>query len=335
MSELALHNLSHNRHTVFPSGEHKREFLVLLREIEHFEGNFGEDAEAAFASHHNLVDVRTCGFSRRAVGLYRADGGCVLLFENDVRRAAVVGRVLTRAASDDPAANAGILERLREVSASVTLRRTEVFWGVIENVFELRTADTGLHGDCLIDFVERNDLVEVLADVNHNVGAYHCFRAASDGRAACVDVHFDAVFVCVFDEVFDLSFVGGIDDDVGHVFDDAFSQSHDVYHRFAVCEAHSFEIVGGCVVRSDDDGDCFDLLFCERAFDVYVNELLARVDHSFEVVVGEREYALDEFVKTLFGRFVFVGIAPFHNGTEGSGIRCVFNPHGFVVFVGF
>ena len=335
MSELTLHNLSHNRHTVFPSGEHKRKLFVLFREIEHFERNFGENTEAAFASHHNLVYVGAGSLSRRAVGLYRADGRCVLLFENDVRRAAVIGRILTRTASDDPTAYARILERLRKMSASVTLCSTEVFGGVVEDVFELRTADTGLHCDGLIDFVERNDLVEVFADVNHNVGAYHCFRAARDGRAACVDVHFDAVVVGVFDEVFDLSFVGGIDDDVGHVFDDTLSQSHNVNHRFAVCEAHSFKVVGGCIVRSYDNGDRFDLLFCERAVNVHVNELFARIDHSFEVVVGEREYALDEFVKTFFGRFVFVGIAPFHNGTEGSGIGCVFDPYGFVVFVGF
>ena len=221
------------------------------------------------------------------------------------------------------------------MSAGVAFGRAEVFGSVIEDILELRPADAGLHGDRLIDFIERNDLVEVFADVDHNVGAHHCFRAASDGRAACVNVHFYAVLIRVFDEIFDLRFVCGIDDDIGHVFNDAFSQSHNVYHRFSVCKAHSFKVVGGCVFRPDDDGDSLDLLLGERTLDVHVNELFARIDHSFEVVVGERKDALDEFVKSLFGRFVSCGIAPLHYGTEGARIWCFGDPFGFVLFVGF
>ena len=335
MSEFTLHNLSHNRHAVLPRREHKRELLVFFGEIEHFERNFRKDAEATFAAHHDLVDIGTGCLSRCAVRLDYADWRDVLLFKHDVRRTAVIGGVLPGTSRDNPAAYAGILERLREVSASVTLCRAEIFGRMIEDVFELRPADAGLNGDGLIDFVESDDFVEVFADVNHDVGADHRFRAARDGRSARMNINLDAVVVRILDKAFDLRFVGGINDDVGHVFDDTFSQSHDVDHGFAVCKAHSFKVVCGCVVGADDNRDCLDLLLCERAFNVHVNKLFARVDHDFEIVVAQREYAFDEFVKTFFGGFILVGIAPFHDGTEGSGIGCFGDPFGFVVFVGF
>lgn len=335
MSEFTLHNLSHNRHTVLPRREHKRELLVFFGEIEHFERNFRKDAEATFAAHHDLVDIGTGCLSRCAVRLDYADWRDVLLFKHDVRRTAVIGGVLPGTSRDNPAAYAGILERLREVSASVTLCRAEIFGRMIEDVFELRTADARLNGDGLVDFVESDDFVEVFADVNHDVGADHRFRAACNRRAACVHVHLDSVVVRILDKAFDLRFVGGINDDVGHVFDDTFSQSHDVDHGFSVSKTHSFKIVRSCVFGTDNDGDCLDLFFCKRAFHMYVDKLFAGVDHSFEVVVAQREYALDEFVKAFFGGFILVGIAPFHDGTEGSGIGCFGDPFRFVVFVGF
>ena len=335
MSEFTLHNLSHNRHAVLPRREHKRELFVFFGEVEHFERNFRKDAEATFAAHHDLVDIGTGCLSRCAVRLDYADWRDVLLFKHDVCRTAVIGGVLPGTSRDNPAAYAGILERLREVSASVTLCRAEIFGRMIEDVFELRTTDTGLNGDGLVDFVESDDFVEVFADVNHDVGADHRFRAARNRRAACVHVHLDSVVVGVLYEAFDLRFVGGINDDVGHVFDDTFSQSHDVDHGFAVCKAHSFKVVCGCVVGADDNRDCLDLFLCERAFNVHVNKLFARVNHDFEIVVAQREYAFDEFVKTFFGGFILVGIAPFHDETEGSGIGCFGDPFGFVVFVGF
>ena len=154
---------------------------MFFGEMEHFESDFRQDAEASFATHHNLVDVGTRCPSRCAIRLNRADRRDVFLFENKVCRTAVIRGVLSRTASDYPTAYARILKRLREVSASVAFARSEVFGSVIEDILELRPADAGLHGDRLIDFIERNDLVEVFADVNHNVGAYHCFRAARDG----------------------------------------------------------------------------------------------------------------------------------------------------------
>ena len=90
VSELALHNLSHNRHTVFPRGEHKREFFVLFAEVEHFEGDLGENAEAAFASHHNLIDIGARCFSGRSVRFDDADRCNVFLFEHEVCRATVI-----------------------------------------------------------------------------------------------------------------------------------------------------------------------------------------------------------------------------------------------------
>ena len=335
MSEFTLHNLSHNRHTVLPRREHKRELLVFFGEVEHFERNFREDAEATFAAHHDLVDIGTGCLSRCAVRLDYADGRDVLLFKHDVRRTAVIGGVLPGTSRDNPAAYAGILERLREVSASVTLCRAEVFGSVVEDVFELRTADARLNGDGLVDFVESDDFVEVFADVNHDVGADHRFRAARDGRSARMNINLDAVVVGVLYEAFYLCFVCWVYDDIGHVFYNTLSQSHDVDHGFSVSKTHSFKVVCGCVFGTDNDGDCLDLFFCKRAFHMYVDKLFAGVDHSFEVVVAQREYALDEFVKAFFGGFILVGIAPFHDGTEGSGIGCFGDPFGFVVFVGF
>lgn len=335
MSEFTLHNLSHNCHAVLPRREHKRELFVFFGEVEHFERNFREDAEATFAAHHDLVDVRSRCFSWCAVRLDYADGRDVLLFKHDIRRTAVIGGVLPGTSRDNPAAYAGILERLREVSASVTLCRAEVFGSVVEDVFELRTADARLNGDGLVDFVESDDFVEVFADVNHDVGADHRFCAARDGRSARMNINLDAVVVGVLYEAFDLCFVCWVYDDIGHVFYNTLSQSHDVDHGFSVSKTHSFKIVRGCVFGTDNDGDCLDLFFCKRAFDMYVDKLFAGVDHSFEVVVAQREYALDEFVKAFFGGFILVGIAPFHDGTEGSGIGCFGDPFGFVVFVGF
>lgn len=230
MSELALHDFAHDSHTVFPRGEHEGEFSVFLGECEHFESNFGENAKASFAAHHDLVDVRTRCFSRCTVGDDSTDRGDVLLFENKVCRASVVGGVLTAAASDNPAAHARILKRLREVTAGVSLGCAEIFGSVVENLFKIRTADAGLNGDCGVDFVESDDFVEVLADVDHDVGRHHRLCAARDARSACVDVDLDAVCIGVFDKTFDLIGSARIDNDVGHVFDNAFSKAHDVDH---------------------------------------------------------------------------------------------------------
>ena len=156
VTEFTLHNLSHNSHTVFPRREHKGEFSMFFGEVEHFERDFRQDAEATFAPHHNLVDIGARCLSRCAVRLNRADRRDVFLFENEVRRTAVIRGVLSRTASDYPTAYARIFKRLREVSASVAFARSEVFGSVIEDIFELRTADTGLYRNGGIDLVWEN-----------------------------------------------------------------------------------------------------------------------------------------------------------------------------------
>ena len=227
------------------------------------------------------------------------------------------------------------VRRLREVTAGVSLGCAEIFGSVVENLFKIRTADAGLNGDCGVDFVESDDFVEVLADVDHDVGRHHRLCAARDARSACVDVDLDAVCIGVFDKTFDLIGSAGIDNDVGHVFDNAFSKAHNVDHGFAVCKTHSFKIIGGCVFLADDCADCVDLFFCERALNMHVANIFTRVNHFLEVVVGQIELLFDQLVKTFFGCFVDCGVAPFHDSTERLFVGCLSDPFRFKVLVGF
>ena len=115
-----------------------------------------------------LVQVRAGGLAGVVAGLDDADGRGVLLAEHDVGDGAVVRAVLAGAARDGPAADARILERLREVAAGVLTLRTEELGRALQRLFQIRTGHAGLHGDGLVDLVEADDVVDVAVHFQRN-----------------------------------------------------------------------------------------------------------------------------------------------------------------------
>ena len=195
ITELALHDLAHGCHAVLPGREHIGELAVFMRELEHFERDFGEYAEGPLAAHHDLVDVGTRRLAGRGIRAYPAHGRDILLTEHEIGGAAVVSGILPAAARHHPAAHAAVLEGLREMPAGETMRRAEILGGVVEDLLEIGTAYARLHGDGLVDLVEGDDLVEVLAQIQDDVGSLHALGAPRDAGTAGVHIEVNAMLL--------------------------------------------------------------------------------------------------------------------------------------------
>ena len=167
IAAFALHHFAGGVHCGLPILEYVGEALSVLGHIaEYSEGDLGQHAEGALRAHHYLVEVRACRLAGVVARDDLANGSCVFLRENYIGNATVICAVLTRASRDDPAADAAVFKRLREVAAGVGSLRAEIFDRLVESFLKAGAAHTGLNGDGLVDLVEADDLVVALTHIH-------------------------------------------------------------------------------------------------------------------------------------------------------------------------
>ena len=252
VAAFALHHLAGGLHGLVPRLEDVGEALAVLRHpAEDAQRDLRQHAERALGAHHDLVQVRAGGLAGVVAGLDRADGRSVLLAEDDVGDRAVIRAVLARAARDRPAADARILERLREVAAGVLPLGVEELRRALERLFQIRAGHTGLHGDGLVDLVEADDLVEVAAHIQRDA-ALDRLDAAGDAAAAAVDVQRDVVLGGVGHDLLNLPGRLGVEHDVRHAVNALVAQTQDIVGREAVGHAQAVIVRGGDIALADD-----------------------------------------------------------------------------------
>ena len=165
---------------------------VFGHPAEHLECDLGQHTEGALRAHHYLIEVGAASLTAVVAGLNGADGGRVLLRQHDIGDAAVVGAVLTCAAGDSPAADGGVLKRLRKMAAGVLTLCAEKLGCVLQGLFKIRAGHARLNGDGLVYFIKGNDLVKSPAHVQRNAALYG-LNAAGDGAAAAIDIQGNVV----------------------------------------------------------------------------------------------------------------------------------------------
>lgn len=193
----------------------------------------------------------------------------------------------------------------------------------------------GLDGDGLVDLVERDDLVEVLADVEDDVGRAHTFGAARHAGTARIDIQIHLVLFGEGDQLFHILGGGGIDNRVGDILDDALSHPHDVNHGLAVADRDALEIVRGDILFADYCPELVQLGGGEAGIGMEIHLFVADIDHLLEVVVGEIELFFDELVKPLLGTLVACGVTPLHDGAIALLDGRLLDPLRFEILVGF
>ena len=332
-----LHHLARSLHCVVPGLEDVGESLAVLgHPAEYLEGDLGEDAEGALGAHHDLVEVGAAGLAGVVAGLNGADGGGVLLAEDDVRDAAVVGAVLTGAAGDGPAADRGVFKALREVAAGVLTLCAEELRSVLEGLFEVGTGHTRLNGDGLVDLVEGKDLVKALSHIQRDA-ALDGLDAAGDGAAAAVNVQGDVMLGGIRNDLLDLLGRVGIEHDIGNGVDDLMAQAEDIIGREAVSNGKTVVVGDREALLADDFLESVEMLLSELngvVGQVYLIEAdVVRV--LFEVIVGELEDFLHHLVQRLLGELEEFGIAPAENRTVAALRSGSVHPFGLEALVIF
>ncbi len=299
---------------------------VLGAPAEDAQGDGGEHAEGALAAHQDLVEIGTGGGARVGGGLDHAAGGDHLLGDDDVLDLAVVGGILPGAAGDHPAAHAGMLEGLREMTAGVAVVPAQLFGGVVEGVLERGTPDAGLHGDGLVGLVEGDHPVEVGAEIQADA-VLHRLHAAGDGGAAAVDVERDAVLIAVLDDGDDLLAGARGEHGIGEVLDDLVAQAQGVDHGGAVGGADAVEGIQAQVVFADDGGERLAVLGSETGRDLDVHRLHERAGTG-EVIVAEIEGLLDQGSQPAVGMLEAGGVTVFEEAAPGAFGGDLFAPGG-------
>ena len=295
-----------------------------------------QHAERALGAHHDLVQVRAGGLAGVVAGLDRADGRGVLLAEDDVGDRAVIRAVLARAARDRPAADARILERLREVAAGVLPLGAEELRRALERLFQIRAGHAGLHGDGLVDLVEADDLVEVAAHIQRDA-ALDRLDAAGDAAAAAVDVQRDVVLGGVGHDLLDLLGRLGVEHDVGHAVDALVAQTQQVVGRGAVGHAQTVVVRGGDILLADDLFERLDVLGRElhRVIGQLHGVKAGVVGICLEIVVRHLELLFHERVQRLLRVFEEVRVAPAEDGAVAVRRRGGEQPFRLESFVRF
>ena len=337
VAALALHHLAGGLHGRVPRLEDVGESLAVLRHpAEDAQRDLGQHAERALGAHHDLVQVRAGGLAGVVAGLDGADGRGVLLAEDDVGDGAVIRAVLARAARDRPAADARILERLREVAAGVLPLGAEELRRALERLFQIGAGHAGLHGDGLVDLVEADDLVEVAAHIQRDA-ALDRLDAAGDAAAAAVDVQRDVVLGGVGHDLLDLLGRLGVKHNVGHAVDAFVAQTQQVVGRGAVGHAQTVVVRGGDILLADDLFERLDVLGRElhRVIGQIHGVKAGVVGICLEIVVRHLELLFHEGVEGLFRIFEEVRVAPAEDGAVAVRRRGGEQPFRLESFVRF
>ena len=182
------------------------------------------------------------------------------------------------------------------MTAGISSFGAECLNGIVERLLKLGTAHAGLNGYCLIALAEGYDLVEVFAHIERDTAA-HRLNASCDGGAAAVYVYGDFLLTAIFDNLNDILTVFGIENNIGEIFNDMLSQSHQVNHRLAVGNAETVIVVGADICLAD-----YRLKFCklfraQTAGDIEIDFLKTHLMLLFEIVVRHVEGFLHQCVE--------------------------------------
>ena len=117
-----LYDLAHSGH---PGGELREEDgveLLVLRQRRHADGGLGQDAQPPLRAKHQLAQVGAGGRGGEGRQAQRAGGRQQRAAGKQALDAAIAQRLLAAGACGHPAAQGGVLERLREVAQGEAAR---------------------------------------------------------------------------------------------------------------------------------------------------------------------------------------------------------------------
>jgi len=168
-AKFTLHHFSAGSLGVFPVAEHIAEpFAVFGLPTAEAQGDFCQDAKAAFAAHHDLVKIRSGRSPWMGMGFEDAARGHIFLIYDDILNFPVIGGVLPRSAGDHPTANAGILKGLREVPDGIVAFGAQLFNRILQQVFKLSPPHARFDSHGLINFVQVDQAVHVHGHIQAN-----------------------------------------------------------------------------------------------------------------------------------------------------------------------